>query len=140
MTIRRIVLGLILAAGASGAAVAMDTCNGEFSASALRPLPAEPIVGLDLADSSPANAALANAFTTGLQSAGTQVPGSQPATVKLRLTWQVIGQGASNPGSGGNAPGGPVNTDGSPFAGNSETFMAGGIDRALPDMPNYDAL
>jgi hypothetical protein len=117
----------------------MDTCNGEFSSSALRALPDSPIVGLDLADSSAANAALAKAFTSGMQSAGTQVPASQPATVKLRLTWQVIGQGASNPGSSGASPGGPVNTDGSPWAGNSQTFLEGGIDRALPDMPNYDA-
>jgi hypothetical protein len=135
---RPVLLGLMLAAGLSGAAMATDTCNGEFSASALLPLPASPVVGLDLADSSPANATLANAFTSGMQSAGTQVPGSQPATVKLRLTWQVLGQGGSNPGSGGNSPGGPVNTDGSPWAGNSQTFLQGGIDRALPDMPNYD--
>jgi hypothetical protein len=135
---RRVLLGLMLAAGVSGAAVAMETCNGEFSSSPLRPLPDSPVVGLDLADSSAANAALATAFTSGMQSAGTQVPGSQKATVTLRLTWQVVGQGASNPGSGGNSPGGPVSTDGSPWAGNSQTFLQGRIDRALPDMPNYD--
>jgi hypothetical protein len=125
-----------------GAARAMDTCSGELSASPLRALPVPAVVGLDLADSSTTNSTLAAAFTRGMGAAGAQVQGGSP-TVKLRLTWQVLGQGGSNPGSGNNAlvpmQPGAQGTGGSIWSGNSQTFLSGGIDRAMPDMPNYDA-
>jgi hypothetical protein len=122
----------------AGGAQAMDTCSGEFSASPLRALPVPAVVGLDLADSSATNTALAGAFTNGMGNAGAQVSGTP--TVKLRLTWQVLGQGGSNSG-GGNAlvpmQPGPEGTGASIWSGNSQTFLQGGIDRSLPDMPNY---
>ncbi len=127
----------------AGGAFAMDSCSGEFSASALQALPASAVLGLDLADSSAANASLAGAFTQGMGNAGAQVTGTP--TVKLRLTWQVLGQGGSNPGqgSGGNPlvpmQPGSADTGASLWSGNSQTFLQGGIDRSLPDMPNYDA-
>jgi hypothetical protein len=128
-------------AALGGMALAMDTCSGEFSASPLRALPVPAVVGIDLADSSDTNTALAAAFTRGMGNAGTQVQGSQ--TVKLRLTWQILGQGGSNPGSGNNPlvpmQPGAQGTGASIWSGNSQTFLSGGIDRALPDMPNYSA-
>jgi hypothetical protein len=127
----------------AGPALAMDTCNGEFSASPLRALPVPATVGLDLADSSQTNTALAGAFTNGLSNAGATMAGAQPATVKLRLTWQIIGQGGSNPGSGNNPlvpmQPGAQGTGAAIWSGNSQTFLSGGIDRAMPDMPNYSA-
>jgi hypothetical protein len=134
-------LPVILLLG-TGAAWAADACPGEYSAAALLPWPPGAVVGLDLGDSSPASARLAAAFTRGMQDAGATVQGAQPATVKLRLTWQVLGQGGSNPG-GGNNPlvpmqPGPPGTGGQVWSGNSQTFLQGGIVRAMPDMPNYD--
>jgi len=127
--------------GMAGTAAAMNTCGGELSSAALQPLPVPAVVGLDLSDSSPTSATLAAAFTRGMSVAGAQVPDGQAATVKLRLTWQVLGQGGSGQG-GGNAlvpmQPGPQGTGASVWSGNSQTFLQGGIDRAMPDMPNYD--
>jgi hypothetical protein len=146
MTMRhalRLSLGLWLSLVIAGAAAAQPACSGEFSATPLQALPGPAVIGLDLADSSPTNNALASAFTRGMSTAGAQVSGAQPATVKLRLTWQVLAQGGSNPGSGGNAlvpmQGGAQGTGSSIWNGNSQTFLQGGIDRAMPGMPNYDA-
>jgi hypothetical protein len=133
--------GLLGWIAVAGPARAMDTCNGEFSASPLRALPKPAVVGVDLTASTDTNTALADAFTRGMSNAGAQVPGSQTETVKLRLTWQVLGQGGSNPGSGNNAlvpmQPGPQGTGAAIWSGNSQTFLSGGIDRSLPDMPNY---
>jgi hypothetical protein len=122
----------------------MDTCSGEFSASALKPLPAVAVVGLDLTDSSPTNAPLADAFNRGMSDAGARVQGAQPATVKLRLQYQILGQGGSTgQGSGGNPlvpmQPGSSDTGSSLWSGNSQTYLQGGIERAMPDMPRYDA-
>jgi hypothetical protein len=141
---RQLVLGLILAAGVSGTAFAMNACGGEFSSTALQALPTPAVVGLDLSDSSPTNTTLAEAFTRGMGVAGAQVAGAQPATVKLRLTWRILNQGGpTGQGSGGNAlvpmQGGSADTGASLWSGNSQTFLQGGIDRAMPDMPRYDA-
>jgi len=115
----------------AGTAMAMDSCSGEFSSAALQPLPQPAVIALDLSDSTPTNSTLGAAFTRGMADAGAQVPGSQPATVQLRLTYSIIGQGGSNPGQ----------DDGSSrlWSGNSETFMQGGINPQNPDIPTYDS-
>lgn len=106
----------------AGAAFALDTCRGELSASPLRPLPVPAVIGVDLSDNSPENTALAAAFTRGMSNAGAQVPGSSAATVKLRLSWQVLGSGGSSGGSQGGS--------------GAQDFPQGGIDRQAPVIPN----
>ncbi len=124
-------LALLGAAALPGTAVAMDSCSGEFSASPLRALPVPAVVTVDQADSSPTDNALADAFTRGMSNAGAKVPGAQPATVALRLTWEVLGQGGTV---------GPDSTGGAAQQqGNSATFLQGGIDRSSPGIPEYDA-
>jgi len=137
----------LAACGLPAPAMSADSCPGEFSAAVFQPLPVPTVVALALADSTPTNAALAGAFTRGMSAAGTQVaaaPASQSAaTVSLRLTWRILGQAASNGQGDGNNPlvplqPGPIGTGASIWAGNSQTFLQGGIDRAMPDMPQYD--
>jgi hypothetical protein len=139
-------LAVAIICATAGAASAMDTCSGEFSATPLQALPVPAVVGLDLSDSSPTNADLASGFMRGMSNAGAQVPAGGAPTVKLHLTWQVIGQGGStgSPGGGANAGTGanalvPSTSSYGGWAGNSQTFLQGGIDRALPDLPRYDA-
>jgi hypothetical protein len=108
-------------------AFAMDTCHGELSASPLRPLPFPAVIGIDMSDNSPENATLAAAFTRGMSNAGAQVPGSNAATVKLRLSWQVLGSGG---GGGGGAQGGGGQ--------GAQDFPQAGIDRQAPVIPNQN--
>jgi hypothetical protein len=137
---------LLLAAGSLTPwriAAAQSPCSGEFSSSALQPLPSPAVVALDLPDSTPASSALAGAFTSGMSNAGAAVQGA--ATVKLRLSWRIIGQGgATGQGGGGNPQvamqPGSADTGASLWSGNSQTFLEGGIDRAMPGMPQYDVL
>jgi hypothetical protein len=88
-------------------------------------LPQPAVVGVDLTDNSPENAALATAFTDGMSSAGAQVPGSQAATVKMRLSWQVLSPGGGS-GSG----------DSGSSAGAAQPFLQGGPQREAPSIPN----
>jgi hypothetical protein len=126
-----VVLGL---AAATGPARGLESCNGRYSAAALQPLPVPKVVKLDLRDSSPVNVNLAKAFTTGMQQAGLQVDG--PPTVKLSLTFSILGQGGSS-GAGVVPPGGAV-ADGTYASGTNAPWLNGGFTAQLPDMPRYD--
>jgi hypothetical protein len=124
------VLGL---ATSTGPARALDTCNGQYSAAALQPLPVPTVVKLDLRDSSPVNTDLAKAFTTGMQQAGLHVDG--PPTVKLSITFSIIGQGGGGPGP---VPPGGAGADGNYATGTNTPWLNGGFTAQLPDMPRYD--
>jgi hypothetical protein len=125
------VLGL---AAPTGPAHALESCNGQYSAAALQPLPVPTVVKLDLRDSSPVNVDLAKAFTGGMQQAGLHVDG--PPTVKLSLTFSIIGQGGSS-GSAAVPPGG-AGADGNYATGTNAPWLNGGFTAQLPDMPRYD--
>jgi hypothetical protein len=125
------VLGL---AAPTGPARALDSCNGQYSAAALQPLPIPTVVTLDLRDSSPVNVNLAKAFTSGMQQAGLNVDG--PPTVKLSLTFSIIGQGGSSGGRA--APPVGAGADGSYATGSNAPWLNGGFTAQLPDMPRYD--
>jgi hypothetical protein len=136
----RAALTAVLALLAARTAVqAMPSCSGEISAALLQPLPAPTVIALDLRDSTPVNVSLSNAFTNGMREAGAPV-GTAP-TVKLILTYQVLGQGGGSGGSGpGSNPGlaDSSRTGWSSWAGNSQTWLQGGLSAALPDLPRYD--
>ncbi len=127
--------------GLAGAAFATDTCRGEMSGTPLRPLPAPAVIGVDLTDNSAENKSLADAFTRGMSNAGAKVPGTQAANVALRLSWQVLSPGGGSGQDNGGNPlvplqPGPPGTGASVWSGNSQTFLQGGIDRSLPNMPD----
>jgi hypothetical protein len=130
-----VVAGAVLGMAApTGPARALESCTGQYSAAALQPLPVPTVVRLDLRDSSPVNVNLAKAFTTGMQQAGLHVDG--PPTVKLSLTFNIIGQGSSSgPGA---APPGPAGADGTYASGTNAPWLNGGFTAQLPDMPRYD--
>ncbi len=67
----------ILAVALAGAAVAMPTCEGTYSATSLRPLPEHIVVGLDIRDRSAVNMRLAERFLAGITKAGFDV-GEEP--------------------------------------------------------------
>ena len=76
--------------------------------------------------------------------AGAQVPGSSPdSETAADLAGARPGRQQSGPGQrrqpAGAIAAGPAGTGASIWSGNSQTFLQGGIDRSLPDMPNYDA-
>jgi hypothetical protein len=125
------VLGLAVA---TRPARALESCNGQYSAAALQPLPVPTVVKLDLRDSSPVNINLAKAFTTGMQQAGLHVDG--PPTVKLSLMFSIIGQGGST-GPGAVPPGG-ASADGNYASGTNAPWLNGGYTAQLPDLPRYD--
>ncbi len=130
--------GFGLAVCITGPARAMDSCSGMYSATLLHPLTDPTIVALDLADSSDVSKHLAEAFTNGMQEAGTSVAGTP--TVKLRLSYQIIGQGGSgNGGGGGLNQGGGAQTGWTSWSGGDATSLQGGQTAALPDIPNFDA-
>jgi hypothetical protein len=130
--------GLGLAMCIAGPAKAMDSCSGMYSATLLHPLTEPTIVALDLADSSDVSKHLAEAFTNGMQEAGTTVAGAP--TVKLRLSYQILGQGGStNGGGGGLNQGGGAQTGWTGWSGGDAAALQGGQTAALPDIPNFDA-
>ena len=130
--------GFALAVCVAGPARAMDSCSGMYSATLLHPLTEPTIVALDLADSSDVSKHLAEAFTNGLQEAGTTVAGTP--TVKLRLSYQIIGQGGSGFGGGGGLnQGGGAQTGWTSWSGGDAAALQGGQTAALPDIPNFDA-
>jgi hypothetical protein len=118
-------------------ASAMQSCTGTYSATLLQPLTEPTVVALDLADSSVVPANLSEAFTNGMRAAGVVVAASP--TVRLRLSYQVVGQGGSSGGVGGVSPGGSPNTGWSSWSGGGAAALQGGQTLALPDIPNYDA-
>ena len=122
--------------GTGGTARAMDSCSGSYSATLLKPLAAPTIVGIDLSDNSDVTARLAQAFSGGMQDAGVTVSGSP--TVMLRLSYQVVGQGGSTPGSGAMTQAGDPQTGWSSWSGGQTAALQGGITLAMPDIPNYD--
>jgi hypothetical protein len=118
-------------------ASAMDSCSGIYSATLLHPLTEPTIVALDQADSSDVSKHLGEAFTNGMQEAGTTVTGTP--TVKLRLSYQIIGQGGSGTGGGGGLnQGGGAQTGWSSWSGGDAAALQGGQTAALPDIPNFD--
>ena len=130
--------GFGLAVCIAGPASAMDSCSGMYSATLLHPLTEPTIVALDLADSSDVSKNLGEAFTNGMQEAGTTVTGTP--TVKLRLSYQILGQGGSGNGSGGGLnQGGGAQTGWTSWSGGDAAALQGGQTAALPDIPNFDA-
>jgi hypothetical protein len=63
----------LLAVALSGAAIAMPTCEGTYTAMSLRPLPEHVVVGIDVRDQSPTNLRLAERFLAGIRNAGIEV-------------------------------------------------------------------
>jgi len=117
---------------------AMDSCSGMYSATLLHPLAEPTIVALDLADSSDVSKHLGEAFVNGMQEAGTTVTGTP--TVKLRLSYQIIGQcGSGNGGDDGLNQGGGAQTGWTSWSGGNAAALQGGQTAALPDIPNFDA-
>jgi hypothetical protein len=130
--------GFGLAVCIAGPARAMDSCSGMYSATLLHPLAEPTIVALDLADSSDVSKHLGEAFINGMQEADTTITGTP--TVKLRLSYQIIGQGGSgNGGGGGLNQGGGAQTGWTSWSGGDAAALQGGQTAALPDIPNFDA-
>jgi hypothetical protein len=132
-----IALGVAFTALGPGQASAMDTCTGKYSAALLHPVAEPAVVALDLHDSSDVNAALGQAFTNGMREAGRVVSGTP--TVKLSLTYQILGQGGGDAGGGGLNQGGGAQTGWSNWSGGGAAALQGGQSLALPDFPRNDA-
>jgi hypothetical protein len=131
-----IAVGAAFMAIGIGQASAMDSCTGKYSAALLHPLAEPAVVALDLHDSSDVNAALGQAFTNGMREAGQVVSGAP--TVKLSLSYQVIGQGGGDAGGGGLNQGGGGQTGWSNWSGGGAAALQGGQTLALPDFPRND--
>ena len=130
--------GVLCVAVGVGQARAMDSCAGKYSAALLSPLTDPTVVALDLRASFDINAPLAQAFTNGMREAGLAVSGTP--TVKLTLSYQVIGQGGgSGTGDGGLNQGGGGQTGWTSWTGGAAGALQGGQTLALPDIPSYDA-
>ena len=79
----------------------MTTCEGTYSAMALRPLPAAIVVGIDIHDRSPENLRLAERFLAGIRKSGVAVgPGPNVllhvGTSRYNLPLGGAGRGARN--------------------------------------------
>ena len=133
-----IAVGVACAAAGTGQASAMDSCAGKYSAALLHPIAEPVVVGLDLRDSSDVNAALGQSFIKGVREAGRRVTGTP--TVKLSLSYQVIGQGGGDAGGGGLNQGGGGQTGWSSWSGGGAAALGGGQTLALPDFPRYGVL
>jgi hypothetical protein len=130
--------GVLCVAVGVGQARAMDSCAGKYSAALLSPLTDPTVVALDLRASFDINAPLAQAFTNGMREAGLAVSGTP--TVKLTLSYQVIGQGGGSGTSGGGLnQGGGGQTGWTSWTGGAAGALQGGQTLALPDIPSYDA-
>jgi hypothetical protein len=124
----RLLWSVTVAALAGAApARAIDGCSGQYSATALQPLPVPAVAKLQLFDDSPANQQLARAFTDGMSQSGLAVSGTP--TVSLSVTHQIYANGGSGGGSGGGASWGGQD---------SWDAMQGGVSLERPDMPRYD--
>jgi hypothetical protein len=116
---------------------ALDSCIGKYSAALLHPVTVPAVVALDLHDSSDVNAALGQSFTNGMREAGRLVSGAP--TVRLSLSYDVIGQGGGSAGGGGLNQGGGAATGWSNWSGGGAAALEGGQTLALPDFPRYGA-
>jgi hypothetical protein len=132
-------IGILLAAGLSAPAAAMNACTGQYSAAALSPLPTPTVISLDLSGSTVTPSNLAQAFSRGMQEAGQRV--GSPSNAVLTLSWSVIGQGGASRNGGGNGVGTPFAggnaTDWSDWSGNNAAWLQGGETAALPGIPSY---
>lgn len=117
-------------------ASALESCIGKYSAALLHPVTVPAVVALDLHDSSDVNAALGKAFINGMHEAGQLVSGAP--TVRLSLSYDVIGQGGGAGGGGPNQGGGAA-TGWSNWSGGGAAALQGGQTLALPDFPRYGA-
>jgi hypothetical protein len=129
-------LGAAFVAIGVGQASAMDSCTGKYSAALFHPLAEPTVVALDLHDSSDVNAALGKAFINGMREAGRLVSG--PPTVKLSLSYQVLGQGGGDTGGAGLNQGGGGQSGWSNWSGGGAAALQGGQTLALPDFPRND--
>jgi hypothetical protein len=115
------VVGL-LAAGVAGRVAAMPTCEGTYSATSLRPLPAKIVAGLDIHDRSPEHLKLAERFLAGVRLAGVTT-GPRP-NVLLHINSSRVELA-------------PDQTDGRAERPYSElSGLQGGIQSGLPLMPD----
>jgi hypothetical protein len=119
----------------AGGAHAMGTCSGNYSATLLHPLALPTVVNLDLSDNSTTTMQLGQAFTGGMKDAGVAVTGTP--TVKLRVTYDVAGQGGSTPGNATMPQTSNRQTGWSSWSGGQMAALQGGITLAMPDIPNY---
>ncbi|HTI79153.1 MAG TPA: hypothetical protein VL614_01750 [Acetobacteraceae bacterium] len=134
-----LVIGASLAVMLAAPAAAMDSCNGQYSAAALSPLPSPTVISLDLSGSTITAPALVQAFTQGLKDAGQQV--GTPSNAVLTLSWNVLGQGGASGTGGGNGSGSPYAGDNatgwSNWSGSNAAWLQGGETAALPGIPSY---
>jgi hypothetical protein len=136
---RWVILPVVISVlGAPGLpARAMSACSGEYSTAVFQPLPVPTVVYLNLHESSDPNTVLASAFTNGMRDAGVETNG--PATVSLRVTYQVLGQGPTgNPAAAAPIAIGNTDTGWGAQWGDSQTWLDGGWNTSLPDLPRYD--
>jgi hypothetical protein len=80
---RCLAVGGLLTFSLTSRAVAIQTCDGTYSAMSLRPLPERIVVGLDILDTSAENKKLAERFLAGIRKSGVEV-GQRP-TVMLHV-------------------------------------------------------
>lgn len=114
-------LAAVLGFGAVGGAAAMPACKGSYAAEALRPLPKQVVVDLDIRDPSPDHLRLARRFLAGMNAAGV-ASGPRPTVLisihSTRLDTSTAQPSTAEPG----APG---------FAG-----LQGSIHQSLPAVPD----
>jgi hypothetical protein len=106
----------------SGQASAMDSCVGTIGALLLSPMPAKPVVRLDIGNPAPRAQKMAARFMEGLKRAG--IPTGPHPNVSLRVTTARFDQTPPEP-----AP--AQESDGSDLSG-----LAGGVPMAMPPMPS----
>jgi len=127
-----------------GAGWAMDSCAGQYAAALIRALPAPLVLGLDIADSTPMNVALAQSFTQGLKDAGQAVGEGANANAFLTLSYRVSGLDGGGGGGGG---GGGVNLGTGAWVGggnagwavpseDNTAWLSGGQTAVMPGIPN----
>lgn len=127
-----------------GAGWAMDTCAGQYAAALIRALPAPLVIGLDIADSTPMNVALAQSFTQGLKDSGQAVGDGANAflTLSYRVTGLDGGGGGGSQGGGGGVNLGTGSWVGGGNAGwgvpseDNTAWLRGGQTAVMPGIPN----
>jgi hypothetical protein len=118
---------------------AMSSCTGEYSTAVFHPLPVPTVVTLNLRNRADPSAARARAFLNGIRDAGVQVSGEP--TVSLTVTYQILGEGsASSPAANAPMAIGPGASGWGSQWGNSQNWLTGGWQGALPDLPRQGLL
>jgi hypothetical protein len=69
----------------------MSSCNGQYSAAALKPLPQPAVATVDVFDNSPRNVQLSQALVRGMNNAGLATGGA--ANVRLSISYTLSGGG-----------------------------------------------